>query len=77
MRIGTVFALPMEGSKYATVKDEYDNRRTIYATDLDEDHEEEDDYAYQVDFWSGGGVHPLNREPEEDPGWPNPPPEDD
>lgn len=65
MRIGTVFSLPLDESKYATSKDEYDNRRTVIASELPESAEEGDEYAYHVDFFTGGGVTLKNSEPEE------------
>lgn len=56
MRIGNVAGLPMPYSQFATVKDEYGNNRTTWATELEEDADVEDDFAYRIDFFKGGGV---------------------
>ena len=56
MRVGTIAGLPMPGSQYGTVSDEYGNNRTVYASEMEEDAEVEDDFAYRVEFFKGGGV---------------------
>ena len=49
----------MPGSRFADVRDEYDNNRTTYATELEEDAENEDEFAYRVDFFREGGAVTL------------------
>jgi hypothetical protein len=67
MRIGTVFGLPMPGSRFGTVRDEYGNNRTTWAKEMEEDADVEDDFAYRTDFFKGGGVTLRAYEhPEED-----------
>lgn len=58
---------PMPGSDFATVRDFYNNNRTVRARELgDGDWELEDDLAYRTDFFAGGGQTLLNHELEQE-----------
>ena len=65
MRIGKIFELPMPSSRFADVRDEYQNNRTVFASELEEDAEAGEDFAYRVDFFKGGGMTLRAYEPPE------------
>ncbi len=62
MRIGTVLSIPAADSKFATARDEYGNNRTVYTSELPEGAEVGDEYAYRVDFMTGGAATLKNDE---------------
>ena len=65
MRVGQIASLPMPGSQYATVRDEYGNNRTTDASQLEEGAQVEDDFAYRVDFFKSGALTLKSYEQEE------------
>lgn len=65
MKVGTIASLPRQGSQFGVVRDAYGNNRTTFSSEFEEDAEVEDDFAYRVDFFSGGGVTLRAYEPPE------------
>lgn len=51
MPVGKIVDVPGSYSAYGRVRDEYGSEYTVHASEIAEDAEPGDDFAYQVDIW--------------------------
>jgi len=61
--IGKIVGLPPEASQYARVQDEYGSVYTVHHSEIPENADVDDDFAYKVDIWQNpsGNVATLRR----------------
>ena len=64
--IGKIYSLPLPGSDYFTVRDEYGNNHTVHRKELPKDADDGDDFAYHVSFFKAGGTTLVHESEEDD-----------
>ena len=52
MPIGTIISSPNTYSAYAQVRDEFGGGYTVHQSEIPDDLEDGDEYAYHVDVWN-------------------------
>lgn len=52
MPIGTIISTPSVYSAYAQVRDEYGGEYTVHQSEISDDLDDGDEFAYRVDVWN-------------------------